>query len=105
MFVLPATLTPASATYPKQKVGTTSEAKTFTLTNEQNEALNGIVISTTGDFVVSATTCTTSVGAQKKCTINVMFTPTATGVRTGKARVRDSASNSPQTASLTGTGD
>ncbi len=33
--VLPATLTPATATYAAQAVGTTSAAKTFTLTNNQ----------------------------------------------------------------------
>jgi hypothetical protein len=35
----------------------------------------------------------------------VTFTPKATGTRTGQLSVSDSASNSPQTASLTGTGD
>jgi hypothetical protein len=34
----------------------------------------------------------------------VVFTPTATGTRTGKLNVADNASNSPQTSSLTGTG-
>jgi hypothetical protein len=34
----------------------------------------------------------------------VTFTPTGTGTRTGKLSVSDSANNSPQTSSLTGTG-
>lgn len=100
----PATLTPASATYAKRKVGTTSAAKTFTLTNKQPVALTNIAISTTGDFAVSAKTCTTSLAAKNKCTISVTFTPQATGTRTGQLSVSDSASNSPQTVSLTGTG-
>jgi hypothetical protein len=100
----PATLTPASATYANQAVGTTSAAKTFTLTNNQNVALTSIGISTTGDFAVSAATCTASLAAKGKCTISVTFTPTATGKRTGQLSVSDSASNSPQTSSLTGTG-
>ena len=99
-----ATLTPASATYAKQAVGTTSAAKTFTLTNDQAVALTGIAISTTGDFAVSATTCTTSLAAKGKCTISVTFTPTETGTRTGQLSVSDSASNSPQTSALKGTG-
>ena len=102
--VLPATLTPATATYAAQAVGTTSAAKTFTLTNNQTVALTSIAISTTGDFAVSATTCTTSLAAKGKCTISVTFTPTATGTRTGQLSVSDSASNSPQTSNLTGTG-
>ena len=64
--VMPATLTPATAKYAKQKVGTTSKPKTFTLTNNQTVALTGIAISTTGDFAVSATTCTTSLAAKGK---------------------------------------
>ena len=103
--VVPVTLTPASATYPKQKVGTTSKPKTFTLTNKQSVTLTGIAITTTGDFAVSSTTCGTSLAAKAKYTISVTFTPTETGTRTGQLRVSDNASNSPQTASLSGTGD
>jgi len=99
-----ATLAPSSATYPAQKVETTSPAKVFTLANKQSVTLNSIVISTTGDFSVSATTCTTSLAAKTYCTISVVFTPTKTGTRTGTLSVSDSAINSPQTSSLTGTG-
>jgi hypothetical protein len=103
--VEPATLTPARAIYAKQNVGTTSAAKTFTLTNNQTVALTSIAISTTGNFAASATTCGASLAAKGKCTISLTFTPTATGTRTGQLRVSDSASNSPQTSTLTGTGD
>ena len=102
--VEPATLAPASATYAAQAVGTTSPAKTFTLANNQTVVLTSIAISTTGDFAVSTTTCTTSLAAKSKCTISVTFTPTETGTRTGELNVSDSASNSPQTMALTGTG-
>ena len=100
-----AMLTPSSATYNKQKVGTTSTPKKFTLTNYQTVALTSIAISTTGDFAVSSTTCGATLSARQKCTISVTFTPTKTGTRTGQLTVNDSASNSPQTASLSGTGD
>jgi hypothetical protein len=99
-----AKLTPTSATFPTEKVGTSSPAKVFTLTNEQTVALTSIVISTTGDFAVSTTTCTTSLAAKSTCTISVVFTPTATGARTGTLSVADSAVGSPQTSSLKGTG-
>jgi hypothetical protein len=99
-----ATLTPASEKFATEKVGTSSPAKVLTLTNKQAVALTSIVISTTGDFSVSATTCTTSLAAKAKCTISVVFTPTATGTRTGTLSVADSAVGSPQTSSLTGTG-
>jgi subtilase family serine protease len=99
-----ATLTPATATYPATKVGVTSAAKVFTLTNKQNVSLTGIAISTTGDFSESTTTCTTTLAAKANCKISVVFKPTATGTRTGALKVADSASNSPQTSALTGTG-
>jgi FG-GAP repeat/Abnormal spindle-like microcephaly-assoc'd, ASPM-SPD-2-Hydin len=103
--VEPATLTPPSASYGAVAVGTTSATKTFTLTNHnQTMALTSITINTTGDFAVSGTTCTTSLAANGKCTISVTLTPTTTGKTTGQLSVSDSASNSPQTASLTGTG-
>jgi hypothetical protein len=97
-------LTPATATYSATAVGTSSAAKVFTLTNHQNVALTGVSISTTGDFSVSSTTCGTSVNALGTCTIDVVFTPTEVGTETGTLSVYDSASNSPQTAALTGTG-
>ena len=99
-----ATLTPATATYPVRVVGTTSPAKVFTLSNKQSVTLTGIVPSTTGDFAISTTTCTTSLAAKASCKISVTFTPTATGTRTGILSVADSAGNSPQTSTLTGTG-
>jgi hypothetical protein len=102
--VPPVALTPSSATYASQTVGTTSLPKTFTLKNYQTVTLNSIVISTTGDFSVSTTTCTASLAAKTNCTIQVVFKPTAVGTRTGKLNVTDNASNSPQSSNLTGTG-
>jgi FG-GAP-like repeat/Abnormal spindle-like microcephaly-assoc'd, ASPM-SPD-2-Hydin/Bacterial Ig-like domain (group 3) len=103
--VKPATLTPVTAVYAQQNVGTTSAAKTFTLTNNQPADLTGIAISTTGHFAVSATTCEASLSAKATCTINVTFSPTETGTQTGQLIVQDSASNNPQTSNLTGTGN
>ena len=42
--------------------------------------------------------------AGASCAISVVFTPTATGTRTGTLSVTDDASGSPQTVSLSGTG-
>jgi subtilase family serine protease len=99
-----AALTPASATFAATTVGATSAAKVFTLHNYQSVLLKNIVISTTGAFSVSSTTCTATLTSSATCTIDVVFTPTAVGVTTGTLSVSDSATNSPQTASLTGTG-
>lgn len=103
--IVQTSLMPAKATYAKTKVGVTSAAKKFTLTNNLPSTLSAIAISTTGDFAVSAKTCGTTLAAKGKCTISVTFTPKTTGTRTGQLEVTDSANNSPQTAALTGTGD
>jgi Abnormal spindle-like microcephaly-assoc'd, ASPM-SPD-2-Hydin len=97
-------LTPVTGKFPGTKVGTSSVAKVFTLSNLQTVALTGISSSTTGDFSVSATTCSSTLAAKSKCTISVIFTPTQTGTRTGTLSVNDSAIGSPQTAALSGTG-
>jgi Abnormal spindle-like microcephaly-assoc'd, ASPM-SPD-2-Hydin len=100
-----ATLTPVTATYATAiKVGATSAAKVFTLTNKQGVDLTGVSISTTGDFSVSSTTCSSSVAAKSSCKISVTFTPTQTGTRTGTLQVSDDTVTSPQTSSLAGTG-
>src|SRR5580658_1373001 len=99
-----ATLTPTSKMFPSEDVGVSSPAKVFTLANKQSVALTSIAISTTGDFSVSTTTCTTSLAAKSSCTISVVFTPTAEGARTGTLQASDSAVGSPQVSTLTGTG-
>ncbi len=100
-----ATLTPATWTFATTKVGATSKVKVFTLANKQSVALTGISIGTTGDFSVSSTTCSTSLAAKSNCKISVVFSPTQTGTLTGTLQVGDSAVGSPQTSTLTGTGD
>jgi hypothetical protein len=101
---VPVTLSPASKTFPATAVGTSSAAKVFTLANKQSVALTGISITTTGNFSVSTTTCSSSLAAKSSCTISVVFTPTQVGTTTGTLQVSDSAAGSPQTSNLTGTG-
>ena len=106
--VAQATVSPTSLTFPKQTVGTTSGAKTVTLRNNLLTTLTVSSLTFTGadpnDFFQTST-CDGSVGAQSTCTISVTFKPTAKGARTATLNVNDSANNSPQTVSLTGTGE
>ena len=106
---LPVTLTPATLAFGTQTVGTTSAPKTATVTNNQKITLNITSITITGinasDFSETGTTCGSTLSAGAKCTITVTFTPSAKGSRTASLKLTDSASNSPQTAKLTGSGD
>jgi YD repeat-containing protein len=97
------TLSPTSLSFGNQVIATTSTAKAITLTNGQSVALSISSIAVSGDYA-QANNCGSSLGAGATCTIGITFTPTTTGTRTGTLSVTDSASNSPQTASLTGTG-
>ena len=51
-------------------------------------------VSTSGDFG-QTNTCGNSLGAGARCTIQVAFTPTAAGQRTGNVSIADNAPNSP----------
>jgi hypothetical protein len=101
--VLPVTLLPASPSFGKQAENTTSAAKTITLTNNLDSALTISNITTSGDFA-QTNTCGSSVAANTTCTISVTFTPSIIGADSGTLTVTDGAANSPQTASLGGTG-
>ncbi len=81
----------------------------FTLTNNSNAALAGIAITTIGlapaDFVVSSTSCTSTLNAGSSCLINVGFAPTATGTRTATLVVNYTGAANPLASSVAGTGD
>ncbi len=103
----PVSLTPASLTFASQVIGTTSTGKNVTLKNYQAVPLAIASIFTAGDFAQTSTTCPLSpntLAAGASCTIAVAFTPTALGTRTGTLTTSDSATTSPQTVNLSGTG-
>jgi len=96
-------LSPSSLTFSLRLVGSTSDPQAVTLTNTGNAPLSISSIVASGDFS-RTNTCGSSVGTGSSCTINVTFTPTANGTRTGNLNITDSAWNSPQTVTLTGEG-
>ena len=101
--VVAVSLAPAAVNFASRTVGTTSNPTNVTLTNNTAASLTINSISVTGDFA-QTNTCGVSVASKGKCTISISFTPTVVGTRTGTLNVNDSGSNSPQTASLSGSG-
>jgi hypothetical protein len=100
-------LSPVSTiTFPATGVGVTAAPQTVTLTNNGGVALlvQGIVI--TGDFsiVADSSNCGSSVAVGAVCTMQIVFTPTVGGPRSGTLTVADNATSSPQILSLTGNG-
>jgi hypothetical protein len=96
-------LAPSPLTFTSQVIGTSSAAQNVTLSNTGTATLNISGISVVGDFSES-NDCGLQVVATGSCQIAVVFTPSATGTRTGTLTIVDNASGSPHTVSLTGTG-
>jgi hypothetical protein len=94
---------PANLTFSGQTVGTVSTAQPVTLTNNGPGSLPINSITASGDFL-ETDNCVSPLAASSSCTINVTFTPTATGTRSGMLTVNDSAFITPQTVSLSGAG-
>ena len=101
------TLSPVGINFGDQKVGTTSAAASVTMSNVGTTAVTIGSVSLTGtnpgDFD-QTNNCGKSLGAHTSCTIQVTFTPTATGSRSASLTVSDNGGGSPQKVSLTGTG-
>ena len=97
------TLSPSSENFGSTPVGTGTAWFTFTLSNGNSSAVSISNVAVSGPFVVSSN-CTSSVAANSSCPIYVYFAPTASGAASGTLSVTDAASNSPQTAALSGTG-
>jgi hypothetical protein len=104
------TLNPASLTFASQAEGTTSAAQNINLTNNGtgNLTISSIVIAGADPTDYKQTnncpTTPATLAAGFSCNIAVTFSPVATGTRTATATVTDSATGSPHSVNLTGTG-
>jgi hypothetical protein len=105
----PLKFTPASVNFGTVKVGTTSTGKSVTVANVGTTTLTitSVAIGGTnpGDFAITGNTCGSSLTAGATCKITVIFTPTATGTRSGNVTIKDSDPVSSQKILLSGTGD
>jgi len=106
-----ATLTPSPLAFGGQVINTTSLAQVAALSNTGTSGLTGITPTLTGanpgDYTILTTgtnICGATLAAGSSCNIYVSFAPAATGSLPATLSVADSATGSPQTASLTGTG-
>jgi dienelactone hydrolase len=100
-------LSPSSLAFGDQVLGTSSTAKTVTLTNVGAATLtiSGIAIAGTNAADFAATnTCGSSLGQNAHCTISVTFAPSQLGPRTAAITFTDSAPDSPQSVPLSGFG-
>ena len=98
-----ATLSPASIDFGNVAVNGYSSWQAVTLTNNGASALSIGTVTASNAAYVDQSYCSGTLAAGAQCVIYVLFHPTANGTYNGSITVTDSASNSPQVASLTGT--
>jgi hypothetical protein len=93
----------STLSFSAEVVGVASPQQDITVTNTGGAPLMVSSIASVGDF--SATnTCSSSIAAGANCRIQVVFTPTQFGTRTGQLSIASNATIVPQTISLTGSG-
>ena len=98
-----ATLSPTSLVFGDQVIGTSSPAQSITLSNYGTTMLSITDITASANFG-QTNTCNSTLASVASCTVSVTFTPGNSGSLNGTLLFVDSAANSPQTVSLSGTG-
>jgi sugar lactone lactonase YvrE len=96
-----ASLSSSQLMFGGQLIDTSSLAQTVVFTNTGSAAVNVGSVVTTSNFTDS-TNCTGSVAPGASCSVNVIFTPTATGPLSGTVTISDGAGT--QVVSLNGQG-
>lgn len=95
-------LTPASLSFLSTTIGAASPPQDITIANTGGTLANLQIPAISGDFKLSANTCAATLVPQVSCTVSIVFTPTASGSRTGTLTLVDDAGT--QVASLNGIG-
>ena len=93
---------PSSQDFGSENLNTTSPAHTLTLSNTTASAISGLSIGISGDFAIQSNNCGSSLGAGANCSVNVTFTPTVSGARSGTLTATYTGGSA--SAGLTGTG-
>jgi hypothetical protein len=97
----------SALSFGNQAVGTSSTAKTITLTNSSSANTLTISSLTIGSGFKQTNNCPmgpATLAANASCTIQVTFAPTVAGNAAASLTVTGVAANSPQSVALTGTG-
>lgn len=99
-----ATTSAAALTFAAQNMGSTSSAQTLTVYNTGSIALTAAGIVTSGDFSETDNCQTAPIAAGGSCAIEVAFTPTEAGARTGQLTLSANVYAGQITVDLSGTG-
>jgi hypothetical protein len=99
-----AALSTTLLTFPAQAVGAPGNAQSVTVIDLGSTALAVSNATATGDFSIQNGCASSVAPAGGTCAIQVTFTPTALGARTGVLTITDSSAGSARTVQLTGAG-
>ena len=106
--VTTASASPSSLTFAAQAGGTSSNPQAVTVTNTGTAYLAPTFNATSGDFTMNGSMAggcqSNSVAPGGSCTINVSFSPTQAGTRSGALSIGGNLSTPNLTVSLSGTG-
>ena len=97
------TLNPAVLAFADQLVGSNSAAISSTITNTGTSAEAVCSVYVNGEFS-QTNTCGSAIAGKGSCTVNVVFSPTARGPRSGVLEVVTGDAGSPQSINLSGQG-
>jgi Carbohydrate binding module (family 6)/F5/8 type C domain/Right handed beta helix region/Abnormal spindle-like microcephaly-assoc'd, ASPM-SPD-2-Hydin len=95
-------LSPGALTFPSEVVGTAAPTQTITVTNSGTTSATVSGVAVTGPY--TETSNCSSVAVNGSCTVTVGFTPSAGGANPGTLTITSNATNSPNKATLSGTG-
>ena len=99
----PVSASPGSLAFGNVPVGTTTAAKTVTVSNPGPAAATLSSITVSGPYA-QTNTCGSTLASGASCTVAVTFTPTAGGAQPGTLAVANSTTSTPVGTTLTGTG-
>ena len=98
--------TPGALSFASTVVGVTSATQTVTVNAslKGGSSISAMSVSTSGDFARSGGTCGTTVATGTSCTVQIAFTPTASGARSGQLSIAHNNTLTPISIALSGTG-
>jgi hypothetical protein len=102
------TFSPSSLTFPPTRVNTTtSEVLTVNNTSAYAASVRSYTFSgaNASEFSIQSKSCVTTLAANSSCTLTIAFRPATTGTASASLIATDSATGSPQSVALSGTGN
>lgn len=94
----------SSVSFGNQTTGTSSAAKTVTVTDNGSTPLDVDNVQATGAFSETDDCGGTILNAGASCTVDVVFSPASTGAQSGTLTIASLAADNPVKVSLSGTG-